>query len=985
MMGLAEAEPLGWARSPLPGQEKTGGRTGGALWLVFADGMGLGAAIVRRLATEGTEGTAAATVLPGAAFARTGEGVWTLTPGRREDCVALLADLGARPSFVLHLWALAPAGPQDLFARLERAEEAGFRSLLPLLWSLSGPGASRSGPTTRVIVAAAGMQRVLRGEAADPARSSLPGLCATVTASGPSLLCRTVDLLPSEAGARRKRWIDTTAGLLLAEARHGKEPAVAYRQGERWEPVPGEAPETGLERTLAEIWRQLLGGPPVRRREGFFERGGDSRTALRLAERLRETLGVELPLADLLAAPTLAGLAEAIERRQREGEPPVRPLPPAPSPVRPPALPPRTGEGELLQSAVSPQVASSFGAVAPLSRSGREGGGRAGEGTGEGADRGRPPCLLDPAAWRRLKERAARRAVTPAGLLLAAFCDVLATWSDPPRFAVAVAGGGLVAIDAAAPGSFSDRASTVQESLWATRAGSAPADWPVTFSFSFSGGSAPLPGGGSADGRGDGGEGLLHCHAAESDGTLTLHWVTGPDRLAPGIADAMLGALRDHLHRLAAPGGEAAWSDERRRLIPTGQLARRVHAGGPGAPFPRERLEALVAAQAEATPGRTAVQAPGHTLSYGELLTHARRLGHHLRSLGAGPGLPVAVVLEPGWEAAVAILGVLAAGAAWVPVDPSLPPRLLRERLTDHLAAAPGRPALAVTSRRTGDRLAWPEGPPEIHRVLLDELPADGGGPFRTSPSAADLACIIPLPGSGGPMIEHRGLANAVLDINRTFGIGPGDRFLASSPPDRLQALYELFGPLTAGGTLVVSDAAAGNGPEDWLNIVRREGITVWIAEPEPLSHLLEAAGRTGGGLPFRLVLVSGRIVLPDLADRLRAACPEARLARLTPVPEAPLWAASAPLDAPPAFYGRPLANLTLHVLDDRLEPRPNGVSGSLHLGGPGLARGTWRAPLAAAARFTVHPDTGERLFRTGETARVRGDGGVEIVEEGRL
>lgn len=920
----AGGEPLDWARSPLPQGEETAEGS----WLILADGLGLGARIVRRLTADGI---AASVVIPGSTFASTGEGTWTLPSGRREDCLALLAGLGGTPAFVLHLWALGLAGgasPADLFARLEQGEEAGFRSLVPLLWALSGPAGAAP---VQVVVAADRMQQVLRGEAVDPARASLPVLCGTVTGAYPSLRCRTVDLLPPRAG--RKAWIETTAGLLIAEARHGREPAVAYRGGERWEPMADEAPQTDLERTLAEAWRELLGGPPVRRREGFFERGGDSRSALLLAERLRAKLGVELPVAELLVAPTVAGLAEAIERRRRED------LTPGPSPI---ALPP-SGEGRPLAAPPVLPVQCS----PPLQG-------------------GEVRCRLDPIAWRRLKERGGRRAVTPAGLVLAAFCDVLATWSETALFAVAVEGAGLVEIDASAPGGFVDRARAVQERLWKAVAsrGEVPAEWPVSFSF-----------GGARQGQ----VRSMQCRAEESDGSLTVRW---------DASEAMLGALRDHLLRLSSPGGEAAWNDERRRLIPPQQLARRIHAGGAGdmggsgAPLPRERLEALVAARAEAAPDRPAVVAAGQTLSYGELLDLGGRLGRSLRGLGVAPGTPVAVVQEPGWEAAVSILGILTAGAAWVPIAPDLAPRRFRERLAEYLAAAPGRPALAVTSPRM-DGLAWPS---EVHRVFLAGLAEGGGEPFRTPPSAADLACVIPLPGSGGPMIEHRGLANLVLEVNRIFGIGPHDRLLALSPLGSLSSLYELFGPLAAGGCLVVPEAAdpsqPATRPAAWLETAHRERVTLWISEPEPLLSLLEAAERAGGGLPFRIVLVSGRRLPPGLAERLRAACPEARLGRLTPVAEAPLWSANTPLDAPPTLYGRPLANLTLHVLDGRLEPRPDGVAGALHLGGAGLARGTWRAPLDTEARFTIHPDTGERLFRTGETARVRPDGAVEILEK---
>lgn len=922
-----------WARSPSPTGPEPDPKASG-LWLVCADGLGLGARVVRRLAAERVP---AATVVPGAAFARLGERAWTLPPGDREGCVALLAGLGERPAVLLHLWALAPEaglpGSADLFVRLERSEEAGPRSLRALLWALAGPPA---GDPVRVLVAADGMQRVLRGEMVDPVRSALPALCAAVSAAHPELRCRTVDLLPP-AGAQRKAWIEASSGLLIAEARHGAEPAVAYRGEERWEPLRGEAPETDLERALAEIWRELLGGPPVRRREGFFERGGDSRSALLLAERLREKLGVTLPLAEILAAPTVAGLAEAVEtigRRTRERGARPETAPSSPSLVAPTPAP-----------------------RLPVADAGA-------------ASSSQPATIrLEAPAWRRLRERGARRAIAPAGLLLAALGDVIATWNDGPAFAVAVPGTGLVEIDAAAPGDFTERARNVQGRLWGALAAGAPApsDWPVAFSFGplESPLSDLIPPGAA-----------LLCRAGEADGALVLRWETDPARLSPEMSRAMLGAVRDHLLRLAASeNGEAAWSDERRRLIPPQQLARRILAGGPGAPLPRERLEALVAAQAEAGPDRPALITPDRTLSYGELLERGHRFGRRLRELGAGPGVPVAVVLEPGETAAVAILGILAAGAAWVPVDPGLPARRFRELLTDHLVTGAGLPALAVTTRETASALSWP---PEITRILLEEGLESDGASHRPPPSAADLACILPTTSGPSAMIEHRGAANALLEAARIAGLDPEDCLLALSPLGDPLALCDLFGPLTWGGSVAVPDVAERGEPARWPELIRRRGVTAWVSAPEPLARLLAAARRAGAALPLRAVLVSGRELPAGLAERLRAACPEARLTRLTPVPEAPLWAAAAPLDAPPTHYGRPLANLTLHILDPRLEPRPDGVPGALFLGGPGLARGYWRDPAGSAARFLIHPDTGERLFRTGETARVRPDGEVE-------
>ena len=538
----AAGEPLGWAPSPLPAGD--GETAGDGLWLLFADPVGLGAQIARDLAAAGVT---AVTVTPGAARERTGERSWTLPPADRDGYPALLADLGEVPAVVLHLWGLGgepaggpggPGGPSaDLFAGLEQGEERGLRSALYLLRALAPPVVP-----LRAVIAADRLQRVRRGEAADPLRAALPGLCAAVATACPGLLCRTVDLLPPAPGPPRRAWVAATARLLVAEARHGREPAVAYRGGERWEPVPGEAPETDLERALAEIWRQLLGGPPVERRESFFARGGDSRRALELAARVRDRLGVDLPLSRLLAAPTVAGLAETIEAIaaiEAAGGGEGRPAP---------------GRGRAEEGLAPPRLPLSTAASLP-------GPPRRSEGA---------TLRLEPAVWGRLRERAARRAIGPAGAVLAALCDVLATWSADPRFAVAVPGAGLVAVDAAAPGSFTERARALQERLWGALPGGvevpaeAPAGWPVTFSFGAL--EAPSPPGAT-----------LACRAAEVAGGLAVDWQTALD---PALAGILLAALRDHLHRLAAAGGEAAWSDERRRLIPPQQLARRVLAAG---------------------------------------------------------------------------------------------------------------------------------------------------------------------------------------------------------------------------------------------------------------------------------------------------------------------------------------------------------------------------------------------------------------------
>jgi non-ribosomal peptide synthetase component F len=246
---------------------------------------------------------------------------------------------------------------------------------------------------------------------------------------------------------------------------------------------------------------------------------------------------------------------------------------------------------------------------------------------------------------------------------------------------------------------------------------------------------------------------------------------------------------------------------------------------------------------------------------------------------------------------------VLAAGAACLPIDPALPPERFRS-LLEH-----GRIELAVTREGLADALDWPE---EITGVMMEDLAAETdipeGPPDVPSASPKDLAFIL-----SGVMLENRGVANLVVDLVRRFGIGPGDRILAGSPLTDGESLFEVFGTLAAGGT-------------------------VMVGEDERVTVQSGTAGLRGS-------------LLGSL--------------------ETTVWALSS---------GRPLSNLSVHVLDSRMELRPFWVEGDLCIGGIGLARGYWRDPARSAARFAIHPDTGERLFRTGLRARWVPDGEIEIL-----
>lgn len=536
---------------------------------------------------------------------------------------------------------------------------------------------------------------------------------------------------------------------------------------------------------------------------------------------------------------------------------------------------------------------------------------------------------LDAETWAELRARAAWEGIAPAAMILAALADGLAAWSQEPRFTVELSLTGTplwvpLELDGAAPGPFVERARGVQERLRRDLA------WPLPRSMRPDG----LPGltvavtlpsrlfreeageeepAGRARGRME--PRLLQLQVAEREGGLLLLWDVAEPGFPEGMADALTLGCRDLLRRLSAG---PAWQEVRRRLIPPQQLARMVAFNTTGAPVPEPWLYELFATRARRQPERIAVTGPSGPATYGELLRTAERLGHLLQREGARRNTPVAIVLEPGREAVAAILGVLAAGAAYLPVDPALPRDQLRgdrfRAVLEH-----GRIELAVTREALAEALDWPE---EIVGIMIEDAASEGlpeGPPPVPSASPKDLACVL-----SGVMLENRGIANLALDLAQRFGIGPADRTLAHSLAEGT-SLFEIFGTLAAGGTVVFGS---------------EEGITVLTA-------------------PDRVLLNDARIAV------LRGSL------------ETTMWTA---VSEDGSSFGRPLSNQSVHILDARLELCPFWVPGDLYVGGLGLARGYWRDPARSAERFTIHPDTGERLFRTGLRARWVAGGEVELL-----
>ena len=634
---------------------------------------------------------------------------------------------------------------------------------------------------------------------------------------------------------------------------------------------------------------------------------------------------------------------------------------------------------------------------------------------------------LDRAAWERLKARGSRIGLSPTGLLLAVFSEVLAVWSKSPRFTVnltlfnrfpihpqvdRVVGDFtsllLVGIDGSGRGSFEERARRVQERLWEDldhrhvsgvkvlrelmrKEGSAGrAAMPVVFTSVL-----------GLTAEEEAAESPLQAEQVyainqtpqvwldhlvlEERGALIYQWATVEELFPPGLVDDMFAAFGRLLAALAA--GEESWSAAVPDLVPAEQLARRAAVNATAAPVSPERLDTLFLAQAARDPDRSAVIAPERTLTYGELERWSRHLAGRLRRLGARPGRLVAVVMEKGWEQVAAALGVLRAGAAYLPIDADLPPERLR------LLLARGEVGIALVQPGVEERVDWPDGiarlpvagpaPDAVPGDAEDLGPEPAGGP-------EDLAYVIFTSGSTGEpkgvMIDHRGAVNTVLDVNRRFGVGPGDRVLALSALNFDLSVYDLFGLLAAGGAVVLPPPSALRDPAAWTRLATTAGVTLWNTVPALMEMWVEYLESHRGAPPegLRLALLSGDWIPVGLPDRIRALFPRAGVISLGGATEASIWSILYPVGAvDPAWksipYGRPMANQTFHVLDETGRPRADWVPGDLLIGGIGLALGYWRDEEKTAAAF-VHLTPGERLYRTGDLGRYLPSGDIEFL-----
>ncbi|HEY0601525.1 MAG TPA: amino acid adenylation domain-containing protein, partial [Herpetosiphonaceae bacterium] len=401
--------------------------------------------------------------------------------------------------------------------------------------------------------------------------------------------------------------------------------------------------------------------------------------------------------------------------------------------------------------------------------------------------------------------------------------------------------------------------------------------------------------------------------------------------------------------------------------------------------FPPQPVSQIFEAQAGRTPDAIAVQFDDQRLSYAELNLRANRLAHYLRSIGVGAETRVGLCVERSLHLVVGVLGILKAGAAYVPLDPEYPAERLHFMLED--AQAP----VIVTQQALTAMLVSDSDRHSAQVVCLDrDWPQIAAWPEHNPDltiAPGDLAYVIYTSGSTGlpkgVLVEQRQLSNTLRASQTAFAFTGADRMpcIASFAFDI--ALFELFCPLLAGGTAILLTK------DQILDLPRfaetLESITVLHTLPSLMRQIvgfIREQKRSERYTRLRQVFVGGDAVPPDLLREMRAAFPQARINVLYGPTEATIICATHELLAEQPverhLIGRPMHNTALRLYDRRQQRVPIGVPGEIYIGGASVTRGYHQRPDLTAEKFVVID--GERRYRTGDLARYLPDGTLEFL-----
>lgn len=628
----------------------------------------------------------------------------------------------------------------------------------------------------------------------------------------------------------------------------------------------------------------------------------------------------------------------------------------------------------------------------------------------------RKTLRLNSDEWERLKATSKRLGLTPTIPILTAYSDVLSKWSRNKKFCINMTvlnrlplhenvmdiigdftSLDLLKIDNSPTKNFVERAQAVNARLFedldnrlfsgvevmrtlAKNRKKSGISMPIVYTSAI----GLADSGASLRGEFIGGisqtpQTFIDCQVMDGGFGLQVNWDYRKGVFPESVLDSMFEAFERRLKSLAQE--DFAWEEMPAVSLPKTCAAEQDAANATQKAWNVRMLQSDFLKNVKKYSEKIAVDDGQIKFTFKELNDRAKVLAKKLIDCGVKPQDLVPVLMKKSAWQVVAVLGILYAGAVYVPIAASK----ARGRAEKIIRKSGAKVAIGISS----DEKILEQ---ELVMIAVDNLDRNCDVidqalfPKRTPD---DIAYIIYTSGSTGEpkgvVISHKGAMNTIDDMNDRFDVGANDAVLGLSQLNFDLSVYDIFGVLGAGGTLIFPTAEDYMNPEIWEKLICEKRITVWNSVPALMRILLDHVEKKNSlrKLPFKNIFLSGDWIPLDMPSRIQKIS-EARVVCLGGATEASIWSnfhvynSADNLNILP--YGKPLANQTMHILDANMEFCPTMVTGQIALGGDGVALGYYLDKDRTDAQFVILPKTGERVYLTGDIGRYLPGGEIEFL-----
>lgn len=627
----------------------------------------------------------------------------------------------------------------------------------------------------------------------------------------------------------------------------------------------------------------------------------------------------------------------------------------------------------------------------------------------------RKEAVLSKQVWNQLKEYSKQWKVTPNTLLISAFSEVIERWSGSKHFCLNLPTFNrfpfhadvenmlgefgsiyLLEVDRTLGGNFLEKTQSLQQQFWKDMDYNSVTGVDVLRELAVYQENVLMPVVFTSLLTHDKRRSFLHeevdtvywrsqssqvwldAVVSEREDALCIDWDYVEGLFEESMITDMFEAYVKLLNDLAQD--ETLWKQTELDVLPKKQRIKREEYNRTEEEISENYLHELFYDSVKKYPEHIACVEGDTSLTYKELYQYAIYLAEKLERHKVQPNELVAILLPKGWRQVAAALGVLFAGAAYLPLDVKWPEVRLQELLTD------AKVNIVITSQemqctvKDGQRIL----------ELPGEQPEGELKPWIAKQKLDDLAYVIYTSGSTGKpkgvAITHRAANNTIIDINQKFHITDKDRAIGLSEMNFDLSVYDMFGMFAAGGAIVIPTEQEKNNVLLWQELVLKHRVTVWNTVPSLMDLFLSECQKPEECFHMiHTILLSGDWIPVVLPDKIRAFNRDIQISSLGGATEASIWSIYYPIQEQTADkrsipYGRPLANQTFYVLDETMRDCPEYVTGELFIGGKGLAQCYFGDEKKTKEKFLIHPITKERLYATGDLGRFLDDNNIEFI-----